>query len=152
MSRSRTGQLLAAVVALAVLAAALLFVVLNQGPGAASPSPSATVEPTASTTLNEEMLSRRLTVLVIGLDSDQARREAGHGVNTDTLMLASVDADQSEVTLISLPRDTVDIPMPDGSTWERKVNAIHDCREMLHDDRHRVGLHGVMDLDPGRQC
>lgn len=133
MNRSRTGQLIAAVVALALLAAVLLFVVLNQGgepaaSGAPSPSAPTTAEPTPGATLNEEMLSRRLTVLIIGLDLDEARREAGHGVNTDTLMLASVSADQSEVTLISLPRDTVDIPMPDGSTWERKVNAIYSER------------------------
>ena len=133
MNRSRTGPLLACFVALAVLVAVLIFVVLNQDaePAAsATPSPSvpATPEPTPGATLNEEMLSQRLTVLVIGLDSDEARREAGLGVNTDTLMLASVNANQSEVTLISLPRDTVDIPMPDGSTWERKVNAIHSER------------------------
>jgi LCP family protein required for cell wall assembly len=29
------------------------------------------------------------------------------------------------VTLISLPRDTVDIPMSDGSTWSSKVNGIY---------------------------
>ena len=130
MNRSRNGPLLAGVVALAALAAVLVFVLLNQDgePSAsATPSPSAPAseEPTPGATLNEEMLSQRLTVLVIGLDSDDARREAGLGVNTDTLMLASVNADQSEVTLISLPRDTVDIPMADGSTWDRKVNAIH---------------------------
>lgn len=133
MNRSRTGPLLAGVVALAALAAVLVFVLLNQDgePSAsATPSPSvpATAEPTPGATLNEEMLSRRLTVLVIGLDSDQARREAGLGVNTDTLILASINADQSEVTLISLPRDTVDIPLADGSTWDRKVNAIHSER------------------------
>jgi LCP family protein required for cell wall assembly len=133
MNRSRTGPLLAGVVALAVLAAVLLFVVLNQDgeparSAAPSPSVAGTPEPTPGETLNEEMLSRRMTVLVIGLDSDEARREAGLGANTDTLMLASVNANQSEVTLISLPRDTVDIPMPDGSTWERKVNAIHSER------------------------
>jgi LCP family protein required for cell wall assembly len=48
------------------------------------------------------------------------------GANTDSIILASVSADQSEVTLISLPRDTVEIPMPDGTTWPSKVNAIYD--------------------------
>jgi LCP family protein required for cell wall assembly len=72
------------------------------------------------------LLESRLTVLVIGLDSSESRRAQGMGANSDTIILASVSADRSEVTLISLPRDTVDIPMPDGTTWSSKVNAIYD--------------------------
>ena len=114
--------LIAAVLALGVLAGALAFVLLNQ-PGVSSgpsPSPTATPEPT----LNAELLSNRQTVLLIGLDSDEARRAKGKGVNSDTIMVASLNADQSELTLISIPRDTVDIPMPDGTTWNSKINAI----------------------------
>jgi LCP family protein required for cell wall assembly len=107
--------------ALAVLAAVLAFVLLNQGPAAILPSPSPTPEPT----LNAELLNNRLTVLVLGLDSDERRRKLEKGINSDTIMVASINADQSEVTLISLPRDTVDIPLPDGTTWNRKVNGIY---------------------------
>jgi polyisoprenyl-teichoic acid--peptidoglycan teichoic acid transferase len=74
--------------------------------------------------LNATLPEHRLTVLVIGLDSSAARRAQGLGANSDTMILASVSADQSEAALISLPRDTVDIPMPDGTTWPDKVNSI----------------------------
>ncbi|HET6380660.1 MAG TPA: LCP family protein [candidate division Zixibacteria bacterium] len=130
MDRSRAWTLGALVVALAVLAGVLAFVLLNQGgEPSASPTPtlaeSQTPHTTPSPTLNQALLDERLTVLVIGLDTTAQRRAQGLGLNTDTLMLASVAPDQSDVTLISLPRDTVDIPLPDGGTWQRKVNALY---------------------------
>jgi len=45
-------------------------------------------------------------------------------VNTDALMVVSVSADKSRIAILSLPRDTVDLPMPDGSTYRGKVNGI----------------------------
>jgi LCP family protein required for cell wall assembly len=114
--------MIAGVGALAVVAAVLGFVLLNQRAPLVPPtSPS----PTPVPTLNADLLSHRLTVLVIGLDSDERRRKLEKGVNSDAIMVASINADQSQVTLVSLPRDTVDIPMPDGSTWQQKVNAIY---------------------------
>ena len=124
-----TPRLLALIIVLALVVGVLAFVLLGREPGAgtASAAPSASTEatPSPSPTLNQALLDERLTVLFIGLDTSEARRAAGAGVNTDTLMLASVSPDRSEVTLISLPRDTVDIPLPDGETWQRKVNAIY---------------------------
>jgi LCP family protein required for cell wall assembly len=119
--RSRFG---AAVFGVLVVAAVVAIVLLlsRQAP-VAEPSPSLAATP--SPTLNEALLNDRLTVLVIGLDSSEARRAQGLGANSDTMILASISADQSEVVLISLPRDTVDIPMSDGSTWESKVNGIY---------------------------
>lgn len=125
-------QVIAAGAAVVVLAAIFAFLMLGGGdePAATSsptPSPSPTEvpgSPTPEPTLNQELLGQRLTVLVIGTDSTESRRERGAGVNADTYLLVSVNADQSEVTLISVPRDTTNIPMPDGSTWQRKMNAI----------------------------
>lgn len=136
MNRLQTRWLAAGGGVLAVVViAAVAFTALRSGAPQASPSPSpspselpsptASPSPTPEPTLNADLLSRRLTVLVIGLDSSQARRDRNAPVNSDTLMLASLSADQSELTLVSLPRDAVDIPMPDGSTWQRKVNAIY---------------------------
>ncbi|MDQ3996783.1 MAG: LCP family protein, partial [Gemmatimonadota bacterium] len=94
--------------------------------GTPQPEPSATEEPAPSEpALNDELLGSRLTVLVIGLDRDEERASLGQPVNSDSLMLASVSADQEEVAVVSLPRDTVDLPQPDGSTWPGKVNEIY---------------------------
>ena len=97
-----------------------------------SPTPSPSVEPSPSASptvsLNPELLNQRLTVLVVGLDMNDERRAPGIVGNTDALMLASVSADQSEVTLVSLPRDTVDVPLPDGSVWRAKINGLFSER------------------------
>jgi LCP family protein required for cell wall assembly len=86
--------------------------------------------PTPSPTLNADLLSRRLTVLVIGTDVNAARAARNEPLNTDSLMLASINADQSSVTLISIPRDLTDVPLADGSTWDRKINAIERERDL----------------------
>jgi LCP family protein required for cell wall assembly len=122
------ARVVAVLVTVLLIVAAVLAVVLLSQRQAPPDSPSSSLSPAPSptATLNEALLESRLTVLVIGLDSSESRRSQGMGANTDTILLASVSADQSEVTLISLPRDTVDIPMPDGSTWPSKVNAMYD--------------------------
>lgn len=121
-----------AVIALAVIGFLLLSGGSDDPPEAsaspsASPSASASAAPSASATpeLNAELLDRRWTVLFVGLDTDSTRESRGEPVNSDALMLVSVAADQSEVALVSLPRDTVDVPLPDGSTYERKINALY---------------------------
>ena len=98
------------------------FLLLSGRTPVATESPTPTVEPTPS--FNEELLNNRLTVLLLGLDTNEARRERNAGLNSDSIMVASVNADQSEVTLISVPRDTVDVPLPDGTLWQQKINAI----------------------------
>jgi LCP family protein required for cell wall assembly len=71
------------------------------------------------------MLAKRFTVLVAGSDSSAVRRARGEvDENTDALMVVSVSADKSQIAILSLPRDTVDIPMPDGSIYRGKVNGI----------------------------
>jgi polyisoprenyl-teichoic acid--peptidoglycan teichoic acid transferase len=118
----------------------LLVVLLLAGCASASPSPSPsvvpTVEPTATPSptpeptatpipIDQAMLARRFTVLVAGADTSESRRAGGlEDWNTDALMVISVSADKSQITILSLPRDTVDIPMADGSIYHRKVNGI----------------------------
>ena len=118
---------------LRLIATALLLA----GCAATSPSPSPSSTPEATATprptavpsptpipLDQAMLARRFTVLVVGADSNSARRARGEDVNTDALMVVSVSADKSRIAIMSLPRDTVDIPMPDGSIYHGKVNGI----------------------------
>jgi len=91
-----------------------------------SPEPTATMRPTPTPVpLDEGMLSRRFTVMVAGVDSSRSRRAGGlDDRNTDALMVVSVSADQSQMAIFSLPRDTVDVPMADGTVYRGKVNGI----------------------------
>jgi len=119
-------------IAVLVLAAVIGFLLLSssQTPGQASrpvPSASASDVPSASASasLNAELLDRRWTVLYVGTDLNESREENGDAANTDALMLVSLSADQSELTLVSLPRDTVDVPLADGGTWQGKINSLY---------------------------
>lgn len=117
------GSCLAAMLLLAGCTAA--------SPSASNSQPTATPSPTlaASPTpipIDEAMLARRFTVLVTGIDSNASRRAAGVGINTDALMVVSVSPGQSRINVMSLPRDTVDIPMPDGSIYHGKINGIYE--------------------------
>jgi LCP family protein required for cell wall assembly len=69
----------------------------------------------------------RLNILLIG--SDQRPKEGTY--NTDTLIVVSIDPVTKQVAMFSLPRDTVDVPMPSGplrnafgSVYSRKINAF----------------------------
>jgi LCP family protein required for cell wall assembly len=53
---------------------------------------------------------KRLNILLIG--SDQRPNEGYY--NTDTLIVVSVDPETKRVAMLSLPRDIVDVPIPDG--------------------------------------
>jgi LCP family protein required for cell wall assembly len=117
------------VVALAVIGFVLL------GGGSPEPTPSASAEPSvaaseapsasATVELNAELMDRRWTVMYVGTDVNERRESEGHVPNADALMVVSVSADSSEVAMISLPRDTVDVPLPGGETYSRKINALY---------------------------
>jgi LCP family protein required for cell wall assembly len=91
----------------------------------ASPTAEPTPEATPSPTLSAELMDRRWTILYVGTDRNAHREEADEPINTDALMLVSLSADQSELTLVSLPRDTVDVPLADGTRYPRKINALY---------------------------
>jgi LCP family protein required for cell wall assembly len=142
--------------------AALVTLVLGACTG---DSPTPTIQPTPtpeaatptaspSPTLDAELLERRWTVLFVGTDLNAAREERGDPVSTDAIMLVSLSADQSEVTMVSLPRDTVDVPLPDGGTYSRKINALYaeegvealvGAMEALYEVP--IDAHVVLDMD-----
>jgi LCP family protein required for cell wall assembly len=92
---------------------------------AASPTGEPTAEPSASASLNAELMDRRWTVLYVGIDLNEWREGEGQPSNADALLLVSLSADRSDLTLVSLPRDTVDIPLADGSTYDGKINGLY---------------------------
>ena len=130
----------AIVVGLVVMAltAVIAFILLSSAGRQPDPGPSPSVESvepavsasasasaTATTSLNAELLDRRWTVLYVGTDLNERREDEGEAANTDALMLLSLSADQSDLTLVSLPRDTVDVPLTDGGTWQGKINSLY---------------------------
>lgn len=69
----------------------------------------------------------RLNILLIG--SDQRPKEGTF--NTDTLIVVSIDPVSKQVAMFSLPRDTVDVPIPPGparsvfgSVYRGKINSL----------------------------
>ena len=66
----------------------------------------------------------RLNILLIGAD------EQNGGHNTDTMITVSIDPASGQVVMFTLPRDTVDVPVPPGtarnvfgSVYSRKINS-----------------------------
>jgi LCP family protein required for cell wall assembly len=100
-------------------------------PGAsAEVTPSPTPEPPTGTQVPEVSIppwdgKQRLNILLIGAD------EQGGGHNTDTLITVSIDPVTKQVAMFSIPRDTVDLPVPSGparNVWGRsyrgKINSF----------------------------
>ncbi len=106
----------------------------------ASATPDATGEPTASPTPEPTIVGtpvpnvsippwdgqERLNILLIGADKQ------GGGHRTDTLITVSIDPVTKKVAMFSLPRDTVDVPIPPGParslwgrTYRQKINSLY---------------------------
>lgn len=91
--------------------------------GSASPagqvaaSASAEVSPSPSA-LPSDLTKRPFTVLVLGGDN---------GFRTDAVIVAGIDPVDKRVGFVSLPRDTIDVPIPGGGVFrQKKVNAFYN--------------------------
>ena len=69
----------------------------------------------------------RLNILLIGAD----QRPNDNTFNTDTLITVSIDPVTKQVAMFSLPRDTVDVPLPPGparavfgTAYAGKINSL----------------------------
>jgi LCP family protein required for cell wall assembly len=86
-----------------------------------SPSPSPEVSPSPSPSPSPfltDLTKVPFTVLVLGGDD---------GFRTDSIIVAGIDPVKQRVTFVSLPRDTIDVPLPDGGVFrQQKVNAFYD--------------------------
>lgn len=152
------SRLIAAILGIALLVAVAIIAFVLVSPGLGDPSASASGQPSATAdaagTPDPEALERRWTVLFVGTDYNTRRENAGDPVNADAIMLVSLSGDQSELSLVSLPRDTVDLPLPGGGTYDGKINALYreegveamvDVMEELTGAA--VDAHVVLDMD-----
>ena len=62
----------------------------------------------------------RFTVLLIGVDSGPDRTT----YLTDTMLVASLDPQSRTVSMVSVPRDLVDVPLGDGRLYRNKINSL----------------------------
>jgi LCP family protein required for cell wall assembly len=93
--------------------------------------------------LNSGLLGRRITVLFAGTDSTPDRVANGYGPLTDAMIVASISADHTQLAMVALPRDVVDLPLGNGVTWRLKANAIRFSYGMDGLERSLEATYGV---------
>ena len=77
--------------------------------------------PSFATTPVGPSADQRLNVLIVGIDS----RKGHQATLTDTMMLASLDRTLGTVSLISVPRDLVSVPLGNGDKFGPKLNSLY---------------------------
>ena len=113
-----------------------------------SPIPTAVGTPVPSVSIPPWDGRARLNVLLIGAD------EQGGGHNTDTLIMLSIDPVSNQVAMFQLPRDTVDVPIPEGPArdifgpaYRGKINAwfsvIRDRPDLFPGTSQTRGYNGL---------
>jgi LCP family protein required for cell wall assembly len=84
------------------------------------------VEPVAATEHGPGS-DERMNILVVGIDKTPWRT----ATLTDSIMVVSIDPVGETVTVVSLPRDLVGVPLGDGNIFGPKLNSL-----MAYADRH----------------
>jgi polyisoprenyl-teichoic acid--peptidoglycan teichoic acid transferase len=95
--------------------------VASDDPDFAEPSASAEPSESPSASPSAAPAVPRVNVLLIGVDSG---RQTIHTFLTDTMVVASLDPVGKTVSMLSIPRDMVDVPLPDGRTYLGKINGL----------------------------
>jgi LCP family protein required for cell wall assembly len=90
----------------------------NASPSFVAGAPS--LLPSASGSPSPTPQVPRVTILLIGMDSGVGRNTA----LTDTMIVASLDPVARTVSMLSIPRDMVDVPLPDGRIYRGKINGL----------------------------
>jgi LCP family protein required for cell wall assembly len=78
--------------------------------------PDASESPFASPTPGVQ----RVNVLLIGVDAGVGRNTFA----TDSMIVVSLDPVAKTVSMASVPRDMVDVPLPDGRIFKPKINSL----------------------------
>jgi LCP family protein required for cell wall assembly len=100
----------------------------SDSPTDAAPTPNPSAQGTLAPTLPPWDGKQRLNILAIGVDA----RDNGSSFNTDTLIVVSIDPKTKQVAMFQVPRDMVDVPVPDnatrlwGTTYSGKINSWYN--------------------------
>ena len=87
-----------------------------------TPTPTPTPEPSKPPLEVGDILGSdgRLTVLILGSDA----RDGVIGARTDAIIVATIHPGSGQVTMVSLPRDTVDVPIAPGVAYRDRINTL----------------------------
>jgi LCP family protein required for cell wall assembly len=69
--------------------------------------------------------NERLNILLVGIDKTESRT----ATLTDSMMVVSVDPVGETVSMVSLPRDMVGVPLGNGDVFGPKINALYSWAE-----------------------
>ena len=85
--------------------------------------------------------NERLNVLILGLDAAPGRTT----VLTDTMMVVSFDPVGKTASMVSLPRDLVNVPLGGGDDFGPKLNSLLSYADNHPDDFPKGGLRTLQD-------
>jgi len=90
---------------------------------AAALVPRATPAPTHPAVEVDDLLGEdgRLSVLILGSDL----RDGVIGERTDAIIIATIDPGSGRVAMVSLPRDTVNVPIAPGKAYPGRINSLY---------------------------
>jgi polyisoprenyl-teichoic acid--peptidoglycan teichoic acid transferase len=100
------------------------------------PSPAVDVEDGAGAVNPGPTENERLNVLVLGVDAAPGRTT----VLTDTMMVVSFDPVGKTASMVSLPRDLVNVPLGGGDDFGPKLNSLLSYADNHPDDFPEGGL------------
>lgn len=83
----------------------------------------------------------RINVLVVGVDAAPGRSS----VLTDTMMVVSFDPVGKTASMVSLPRDLVNVPLGNGNEFGPKINSLMSYADRRKKDFPKGGLQTLQD-------
>ena len=86
-------------------------------------------------------LTDRINVLLVGVDATRFRTT----ILTDTMMVVSLDPVGHTVTMLSLPRDLIDVPLSDGDVYGPKLNSLMSYADTHPDEFPDGGMAALED-------
>jgi LCP family protein required for cell wall assembly len=87
-------------------------------------------------------IAGRMNVLLVGTD---ARVHGKRDALTDTLIVVSVDPVGRTVSMASIPRDLVDVPLGNGDIFGPKINSLRNYADRHRDEFPKGGLRTLED-------
>ncbi len=88
-------------------------------------------------------LDDRINVLLVGVDTRPNKLHAE--TLTDTMLVASLDPVGKTVSLVSIPRDLVNVPLGDGNEFGPKLNGLYGYADRHPEDFPDGGMRTLQD-------